>query len=160
MRDLSADRQPQTSPAVLAACGSVRLLKRLKDDSLFVGCNSNSSVLYRKGNNHFRAVQAVKHEIRRSLRNPHIERDASGFGELEGVRKQVLENLLQPFFVGLNGQRKFRLTAKLKFQMLVQRHLMETHVQTFQHVDEWHFDNINRHHSRLDLRQVKDVINQ
>ena len=84
---LTADRQPQTRASVLAAGASVRLLERLKDDSLFFSRNADSAIGdfkgdYGSGLRENRVIFAPP-----SRGDGHRHAHAALFRELEGVGK-------------------------------------------------------------------------
>src|SRR6185312_16127439 len=97
--NFAADRQAQTRAAIFAARRTVRLLERLEDDLLFVRRNADAGVRDRNRNDRARLVErlAIRAPAFGDLRD--AQRHAALFGELERVRQQVADDLLQPLRV-------------------------------------------------------------
>src|SRR5207245_3851632 len=98
--DLARDGKAQAGAAVLAAGGPVRLLERLEDDLLLVAGDADARVGHREPEHGVRPVQDVRLEVGAIRRRLHQQADAAVLRELEGVRKQVLEHLLQALRIG------------------------------------------------------------
>ena len=79
----------------------VGLLKRLKDDLLLFGRNADAGIGDFKGNNALRAAEHRMVARPAGWRGKDLELNAAALGELERVRKQILENLLKP--LGIRG---------------------------------------------------------
>ena len=112
-RDLAADGKAQSGAAVLAAGGSVGLLERLEDDLLLLRWNADAGILHRE-RHHVRG--AVQHRmVRRASppwRGPMRSVTDAVLGELERIRKQILQHLLQPLQVGGDGPRQIGLQRR------------------------------------------------
>ena len=103
---LTADRQAEAGAAVFAARPGIGLLERLEDQPLFLGCDADAGVdhLDREGLRH-------RPQDRMAGRPPcldhgHAHRHLASRRELERVRQQVLENLLQPFRIARDRPRQ------------------------------------------------------
>ena len=80
--------------------------------------------------------------------------------ELEGVRKQVLEDLLQPLGVARERERQRVVDVDMEREILRFGYgwkVRSTHVAQRSEGDFLGFD---RHRARFDLRQVEDVVDQ
>ena len=104
--ELAADRQAQAGAAVLAAGAAVGLLERLEDDLLLVGRDADAGVASprtraRRGAR--LSVVVVRAPARRAPA-AIVERHLALVRELERVRQQVLEDLLQA--LGVGGHRR------------------------------------------------------
>src|SRR5206468_6584661 len=94
-RNLAADRQPQSGAAKSPTRRTVGLLERLEDQALFVLGDSNSSVRNSERNDLGRRFQIRILESSALVRFANRELDVSLIGELEGIRQEILEHLLQ-----------------------------------------------------------------
>src|SRR5215472_5588619 len=99
-RELAADRQAETGAPIAAAGGAVGLLERFEDDLLLILGNADTGIGDREGDHLRRAVEArfAGRPAARDPPYPQLHRPL--LGELERVRQQVLQNLLQALLVG------------------------------------------------------------
>src|SRR5262249_50986763 len=104
-RDLAADREAEPRAAVFAAGRPVGLLEGLEDDSLFFERNADAGVADRKGYHLVGFPESLGRVIASTFGQTDVERDMPFVGELEGVREEVLENLLQSLRVGVDVRR-------------------------------------------------------
>ena len=81
-------------------------------------------------------------------------------GELEGVREQVLDDLLQALRVGEHRLRQPRIHADQEVERLGLRHVAEGALHVVLQLVERQFADIHHHRARLDLRQVENVVDQ
>ena len=157
---LAADGQPEPRAAVLAAGASVRLLERLEDDLLLLQGNPDPRVRDRERDDRVRLPQRGILELDRGTRRIDLERDPSLPGELEGVREQVLENLLQALGVRLDGARQVGRRLDGEFQILRLGHVIEGSLDESVEIREAQIAQIHGHRSRFDLREIEDVVDQ
>ncbi len=101
---LAADGEPESGAAVLAAGAAVGLLEGLEDDLLLVGGDADARVGHREGDDEFLGAQVLALVAQCPGRpaadgegHPPVAR------ELEGVGQEILQNLLEPLDVGLDG---------------------------------------------------------
>ena len=104
-RDFTADRQTEAGSAVLAAGGAVGLLECLEYDSVLLGRDSDSSIANSE------CDDTVRLNEDRMIRSPafggdaHFDRHTAALSELERIRQQILQYLLQPALIGVNALR-------------------------------------------------------
>src|SRR5947209_6672178 len=98
--DLTADRQSQTGPAVLARGGAVRLLEGFEDRVELVLRNSDAGIADAEADDVLGSLKRLPGEPRLRRDLPDRQRDAARVRELERVREQVLEDLADPLPVG------------------------------------------------------------
>src|SRR5262249_39324156 len=90
-----ADGEAQAGAAVAAARAAVLLLEGLEDDGLLLRLDADAGVLDGESDHRARAVEreVVRAPARVGRADP--ERDRAALGELEGVRQQVAQDLLE-----------------------------------------------------------------
>src|SRR5262249_15250082 len=93
-RDLAADREAAPRPPVFAAGRPVGLLEGLEDNPLFFERNADAGVADRKGDHLVCFPERLSRVIAATFGQADVEQDAPFVGELEGVREEVLEDLL------------------------------------------------------------------
>src|SRR6185295_788662 len=125
-RNLAADRKTETCTAVFSARRAIGLLKRLENDALFFFGNADPGVLYRKRQNLLGLCQISigMGPARLSERNP--QPNVAFFGEFEGVRKQILDDLLKALVVGEQRAGKFGIQIHAEIELLVLSELRES----------------------------------
>src|SRR5262245_31363962 len=94
--DLAADREAEPRAAVLAAGRAIDLLERLEDDSLLFRGYSDAGVGHGESDHLVGLPERLAGVSTVWFGHHDVERDAPHLRELDGVRKQVPENLLQP----------------------------------------------------------------
>ena len=82
------------------------------------------------------------------------------FGELECVRQQILQHLLQALGVGDQAAREMRIGLHLERQPAVLRLVTERTSNHLQQVGEEYFLRLDRYRSRFDLREIENVADQ
>ena len=90
-RQVARDRQAQAGAAVLAAGGAVGLAEGLEDQVLLLGRDADA------------ACRAPRSAMRPSAPRAHVQRHAAVLGELDRVRQQVLQDLLEALAVGVDA---------------------------------------------------------
>ena len=99
-REFAADGETEAGAAIFAAGAGIRLLERLEDQLLLFQGDADAGIGHLEGDDGRRVVED------RMLGAPAADGGRDGQlhaalgGELEGVRQQVLQHLLQPLGVG------------------------------------------------------------
>ena len=159
---LAADRQAEAGAAVLARGAGVGLLEGLEDEPLLLRRDADAGVLDRERDHLLRAGcstgwSALQPAVAR--RDAHV--DVALRGELDGVRQQVLQDLLQPLRVAVHRRaagRRSKSTWNGRFlASATWRKLRSTLSRRPANGDLLDLD---RHRAGLDLRQVEDVVDQ
>src|SRR5262252_1346947 len=88
------------------------------------------------------------------------ELDPAMLGELEGVRQQVLQHLLQPLRVGVDAAVELGIELHVEAELAAFGLVAERPRDHVDQVAEEYVLDIDRHSSRLDLRQVENVADQ
>src|SRR5439155_23432230 len=99
--DLTADRKAQARAAVPAAGRAVGLLEGLEDQPELVVGDADSGVDHREGHHSLGFAQRAVEEADARRRGVYPQRDVAVLGELDRVREQVPQDLLEPLLVGL-----------------------------------------------------------
>src|SRR5207245_2532631 len=95
LRELARDGEAEARAAVLARSRAVGLLERLEDDLLLLGRDADAGVAHLEGDDMLGGLQRLG--VRRPARDRRADRDrhVADVRELERVRQQVLDDLLQ-----------------------------------------------------------------
>src|SRR3981081_1307299 len=104
-RQLAADGQTKSGAAVAAARAAVRLLKGLENCRLFIRRNTDPAVAHGQGKNGLRFLErrVIGAPARVSL--GYSQFHLAALGELECVRQQILQNLVETLRIGANRLR-------------------------------------------------------
>ena len=88
------------------------------------------------------------------------ERDLAAVRELERVREQVLDDLLQALGVGGHRRRQLRVAADEEVELLRLGHVAERALHVAAQLVQAQLAHVHRDRARLDLRQVEDVVDE
>src|SRR5205085_2336814 len=158
--EFSADREAEARAAVFAVRAGISLLERFEDDALFLRRNADTGIGHLEHDDAGGAVQhrVVRAPAARSLINAEL--DPAMLGELEGVRQQVLEHLLQPLRVSVDAAVELGIELHVEGQLAAIRLMPERPRHHIDQVIEEDVLDIHRHRAGLDLRQVENVADQ
>ncbi len=96
-----------------------------------------------------------------ALRNRrHAEHDAAFLGKLEGVRKKVADDLLEPLRIGEDIGRKFRIHFDSELQIPVFRDMAERPFDVVVQFGKAQSCDIDRDRPGLDLGKIEDIVDQ
>ncbi len=156
----AADGQSQSGSAVLAAGAGVCLLEGLEDDALFLRRNADAGIGDFEGDDR-RGAAENRMIFAPSFRSQRYgQMHAALFGELECIRQQVLQHLLQTLRVGDQAARKVRIGMHLECKPPVLRLVPEGPSDHVQQAGEEDFLGFDRNRARLDLRKIENVADQ
>src|SRR5581483_3569464 len=159
--DLAADREAEARAAVAPRRRPVRLLERLEDEPQLVLRDADAGVDHGEPDHGVRGRERRKRELRRLLGELHPHGDAALLGELDRVRQEVLEDLVQPLRVGGDRRRHVRpRDLDVQLEALVLRERAERPLDVVADVADRDVGDSNVHLPGLDLRQVEDVVDQ
>ena len=106
------------------------------------------------------AIQSRPGAQRRALGGADPERDAALFGELEGVREQVAQHLLQPLRVGAHGRRQGAVDLDQEVELALLGDLPEGALHVVAEVAEADLGDLEADRAGLDLGEVEDVVDE
>src|SRR6266540_1640534 len=159
-RDLAADRETEPRTAVTPAGRAVRLLERLEDQAQLVVRDPDAGVLHGELEHGIGTRQRLARELA-TFGDADAQLDAALLCELERVRQQVLEHLLETLLVRLDRGWDVRAVhLDLEAEVLVlgdrsERTLDEVAQVGELHVADVHFDAVG-----FDLGEFEDVVDQ
>ena len=88
------------------------------------------------------------------------QRDAALLRELEGVREQILEHLLEALAVAVDGRRRVGLDVDGERQTLLMGNRLERALRERLDVLDGKVHRAHLHLARLHLRQIKNVVDE
>ena len=102
--NFAADGEPEPGASVSAAGRTVRLLKGLEDDGMFLRRNPNASVADTESDHIGRVTQCRMVKTPAGCRRRDLQDNRTAIGEFASVGKQILEHLLEPLAHQFAGQ--------------------------------------------------------
>src|SRR5271157_933609 len=104
--NFAAYGEPQAGASVSTARRTIRLLKGLKHDCMFLRRNPNAGVTHTESDHIGGVAQCrmIKTPAGRSRRD--LQYNRSAIGEFASVGEQILEHLLEPLGISLQGNRQ------------------------------------------------------
>src|SRR5207244_13231748 len=106
--DLPADREPEPRAAVASARRPVRLLEGLEDDAQLLLRDPDPRVDDREADDGLGGREALAREADVVAGDADLESHGALVGELDRVREQVLQDLLESLLVGDDRRRDVR----------------------------------------------------
>src|SRR5579885_2162124 len=157
----AADGKAEPRPAVLAAGGAIRLLERFEDDLVFVLRDADAGIGDRKRDYRFHPVQNGMAGAPAGGGALDLQAHRTMFGELERVREQVLENLLEPLRVGNDGfGGEIVGDFDGEVEPLAVGHVAERAGAEVPHLGEADAADLDVHFAGFDLAEVENVVDQ
>ena len=160
-RQFAADGETQTGSAVFAAGAGIGLLERFEDELLFFGRDADSGIADRNGH------RALSERAAPDDPSDHPSRDAADRHrdmtlrrEFEGIRQQVLQDLLQPFRVGRERRRQRRIDIDAECQVLGFRNVMERPFDAVPQRRERDLFGLDRNRAGFDFRQIQNIVDE
>ncbi len=148
-REFPRYRQSQTTAAVLAAGRAIGLLERLENEVLLVARNADARVAH---------IEA--HRIAAVACLMHGDRHLTVLGELERVRQQVAQHLLEALVIGDEIFRHAFGAFHRELQALRVGDRREGLPQRLQHPVDGNRRELHIHLPRFHLRQIQDVVDE
>ena len=159
-RKLAADGEAEAGAAIFSAGAGVGLLEGLEDQLLLFNGNADAGVGDLEGDDGRRMAQDRMFGAPAAEGGRDAEANPAFGGELEGVRQQVLQHLLQALRVGDDAASEVGVDVDVERQLPVVRLVPERPTDGVQQVAGEDFFRIHRHRSGFDLRQIEDVADQ
>ena len=158
--ELATDRQAEAGAAVLAAGRGVGLLERLEDDLLLLQQDADAGIGDFEGDHGRRLVEHRMLGAPAAERGRDVEPHAAVLGELEGVRQQVLEHLLQALGIGDDAAPEMRIDLHIEGKGPPLGVVTEWPCRRIDQIAEIDLFRFNRNGSGFDLRQVQNVADE
>src|SRR5262245_38334660 len=117
VRQLAADREAEAGSTVLAAGAGIGLLERLEDDLLLLERDADAGIGHFERDYGRRLAQHRMIGAPAAERQRHVEAHAAVLGELEGVREQILEYLLQALGIGSDAAAEMGIDLNVEGQL-------------------------------------------
>ncbi len=156
----AADGKSQTGSAVFTAGTRVCLLESLEDNALFFEGDADSGIRNLECDD--RGCPAKDRVLiapaTGCFRNTHAH--STVFGELEGVRQQILEHLLQTLRVCHQAAAEMGIRLHLEGELPVFRFVAERTTHHLQQAAEEYFFGINGDRAGFNLREIENVADQ
>src|ERR1700733_6577708 len=159
-RKLGADGESKPRAAVFAACARVGLLERLENDALFFGQNADARVRNFERDHRTGAAEDRGLIAPTMIREAHGKPHAALLRELESVRKQVLEHLLQALRVGDDAAHQLGIGLDVEAELAMVGFVTEWTTDHLEQAGEEYFFGFDADRARLDFRQVENVADE
>ena len=135
-------------------------MEGLEDDALFIESNPDAGVGNLEGHDRRRSAENRMIFAPSFLGDRHGQPDRTVLGELECVRQQILEHLLQTLGVRYQAAGKVWIGLHLKSELAVLRFVPEGTGNHFEQIGEQDFLRLDRNRAGLDLGQIENVADQ
>src|SRR5208282_972383 len=113
-RQLPADGETETGTAIFAASRGVGLLEGLENELLLFEWDADAGIRDLERDDRRRLAEHRMLRAPTARRHGHVEANAALRRELEGIRKEVLEHLLQALGVGCDAAPEVRIDMNLE----------------------------------------------
>ena len=90
----------------------------------------------------------------------NAQRHVTALGKLERVRKQILQNLIEPLRVGVHRDRQTLSDLDLEGEAFLLRDRSKSSFEILLHLLEAQLANVQGDGSGFDLREIEDVIDE
>src|SRR5271165_4091348 len=104
--NFAADGEPQAGASVSAARRTIRLLKGLEHNCMFLRRNPNAGVAHTESDHIGRVAQGRMVKTPAGCSWGDLQDNRTAIGEFASVGKQILEHLLEPLAISLQGNRQ------------------------------------------------------
>src|SRR5438105_2767522 len=84
----------------------------------------------------------------------------TALGELERVRQEILQNLIQPLRIGVDRGRQRLIDLNVESEPLVFGHMSKGSFQVLLHFLKVNLSDVHRDSARFDLGKVENIIDQ
>src|SRR6266852_1795852 len=159
-RELAADGKSQSRAAVFAAGGPVSLLEGFENDLPLVFWDSDPGVRHGKRRHFFRRIQLRVPGGPSGFREGNPQIHFALFGKLDRIREQILQDLLEPLFVGVNHRVQAGGRVHREPQALVLSDLAEGPLDVVPQPGEAFGRNVEGDGTRFDLGQIENIVDE
>src|SRR6185312_294144 len=159
-RQFAADGKPETCAAVLARGAGIGLLEGFEDDLLLVGGDADAGVLDRDRHHHRRLVEDGMTGRPTGFGHLRVQAYAALLGELEGVRKQVVDDLEQALGVGVDRAPERVVELHREPELAAFGFVGEAALDRAAQIGELDLLALHGDRARLDLGEIQDVADE
>ena len=145
--ELARNGEAEAGASVAAVSGAVGLAEGFEDYLLLICGDADAAVTHRE-----------RHALVRGVQNPQTHRTI--LGELECVREQIAQYLLDAQPVAHDRSRRLRRQRGLEGQVLLRGDRLEGAPQRFEGARQVYRFDLKFHSSCLDAREVEDVVDE
>ena len=156
-RNLARNRQAQACAAVFAIGRAIDLLKRFKNKLLFFARNADAGVAHFKRQS---AQTRVGCQIFVGRRQSHQHRDAAAFGELERVREQVFQDLLQALHIGVDAVGRIGRNLDFEIEVFASSDWLESALHRVANIAQGNGVDFDFHLARFHFRQIENLVDE
>ena len=149
--ELRRDRQPEPRPAVLPRGRAVGLRERLEDELLLVLRDADAGVLHGHHDTRLLLVLALDRDA---------DHHAAPFGELDGVREEVDEDLPEAEWIADQRARDVGREVVLDREALLLRAQGDGAHAVVEHLLDLESHRLEIEPTGLDLREIEDVVDE
>ena len=135
-------------------------MEGLEDDALLIECDSDAGIGDFERDHRRRSAENRMIFAPSSVGHRNGKPHRTVLGELERIRQQILEHLLQTLGVRHQAASEMRIGLHLERQLPIFRFVPERPRHHLQQVGEEDFLGFDRHRARFDLRQIENVADQ
>ena len=136
------------------------MLERFENNLLLLGRDADAGIFHLEADDALGAIQrlVLRRPPFRRLRN--LQRNDALVRKFESVRQQILENLLQPFRIGVHRSWQSILHLDLEVELLALGHVAERAIDVIMQIAEGDIADIDDDRAGFDLRQIENVVDE
>ena len=145
-REVARDREPEAGAAVFAVAVAVGLAESFEDELVLMRGDADPGV--------------ADDEADAAWTPRRADLDLALLGELERVRDEVLQDLLDPLRIGRDLLRSVGVDRGHEGEVLVLRDRLEEAAHRLDDAGDRHVLRVHVHLARLDLAEIEDVVDE
>ena len=157
---LLADGKTETGSAELARRTGIGLLESLEDELLLLRRDANAGIFHREGSDLFCLAEHRMIIRPAGARQLGAHGDMTAGRKLHRIGKQVLENLLEPLGITMNGMWQVTREVDVEWQPLRLGHVAEASIDGVAQAGESNFLDLDGNCSGFDLGEIQNVVDQ
>src|SRR6266850_4704000 len=160
LREFARDSQTKSGTAVPARGARVGLLKRLENDFLLFGRNTDAGIRNRELDHRRRGVEDRMAWCPAVWRQTDLQAHAAQLGKFECIGQQVFQHLQQALLVGVNRAPELCIDFEVEAQLACLRFMAEAALDGLAQLGKRQVEALDRDRARFDLGQIENVADQ